>query len=71
MTLFDMMAIWAGRDKPDGVEARNKKRVFNAERLEELAKELDVGGEKLFRVAVSSWLKNRYREADLHSVIDN
>lgn len=71
MTLFDMMAIWAGRYKPHGVEARNKKRVFNAEKLEELAKELDEGAEKLFRIAVSSWLKNRYQEADLHAVIDD
>jgi hypothetical protein len=47
LKLGDLMAIVAGSLKPGAVEARNKKGVFKAEKLEQLAKELRQGNKQI------------------------
>jgi hypothetical protein len=65
------MAYWSGRFKPPGVEARNRKRSFDAAKLEQLANDIDAGNEMLFKMGTSSWLKGKYKEADLHALVDD
>jgi hypothetical protein len=65
------MAYWSGRFKPPGVEARNKKRRFDAAKLEQLASDIDAGSETLFKIGAASWFKGKYKEADLHALVDD
>jgi hypothetical protein len=71
LRLWDVMAYWSGRFKPPGVEVRNKKRSFDAAKLEQLANDIDAGNEMLFKIGTSSWLKGKYKEADLHALVDD
>jgi len=61
MKLGDLMMILTGYDKPKAVEAKNKNRVFKAAKLEQLAKDLDEGGTKLWDIAKATWLNKRIR----------
>ena len=59
--LGQLIAMMVGSEKPKDVEARNKNRVFKAAKLEQLAKDLDEGGTKLWDIAKATWLKKRLR----------
>jgi hypothetical protein len=61
MKLGDLMMIMTGYQKPEAVEAKNKNRVFKAAKLEQLAKDLDEGGTKLWDIAKATWLKKRIK----------
>jgi hypothetical protein len=62
MTISALMSIMAGHEKPKAVEAKNKNRTFKAAKLEQLAKDLDEGGTKLWDTAKATWLKSRLRD---------
>ena len=57
LKLGELMAIMAGLSKPAAVEAKNKKGVFKAERLAQLAKELREGRSQLWAIAKATWIK--------------
>jgi hypothetical protein len=59
MTLGQLMMVMTGHEKPGPVEAKNKNRVFKAVKLEQLAKDLDEGGTKLWDIARATWLKKK------------
>ena len=56
-----MFAMVAGTLKPDTVEARNKKRVFKAEKLEQLADELLEGNRQIWEIAKATWIRQGVR----------